>query len=322
MANPTLYVAWQGVPGDDAIHFTSPPLGADDAPTFPYGQVQPFGPEGHPATSTRPTIMRVVNGIDGPNIGMAFKGVESDGTIYFSGMQGAFADAEPSPRWSGPAGLVGGTTWGPASTAFNGGLFFAWKGTGSDTGIWGNLDTDTPGTVRAQFVTGIRSALSPALTTFGNQLIMVWRGEGDIDGLFWAVSSNGTAWTHMGPIANAATTDIPSLTVFNNQVWLAFKGLDTSIYLSNIVDVGDLTAGKAQWQPRWTVPGIGTTNGPSICAFGDQLIMSWKGSGDTDIWYSQSRTGAENAWSTSGQLQRTIPGVGTSYGPALFVFTG
>ncbi|MEW6438766.1 MAG: hypothetical protein AB1508_16530 [Pseudomonadota bacterium] len=66
------------------------------------------------------------------------------------------------------------------------------------------------------------------------------------------------------------------------------------------------------WTPQQKIPGIGSSSGPSLAAYGGKLFMAWKGAGNDDgIYLSSSADG--KGWAS----QQKIPGIGSSSGPSL-----
>jgi hypothetical protein len=96
---------------------------------------------------------------------------------------------------------------------------------------------------------------------------------------------------------------------------LAFKGgrNDSGIYASRFTD----GVGGRSWAPRWKIDNIGTSTGPSVGAYGNDLFMAWKGDpGDSGIYYTQSATGNAGTWNGQSKLN----GAGTSVGLAVGAF--
>jgi hypothetical protein len=67
--------------------------------------------------------------------------------------------------------------------------------------------------------------------------------------------------------------------------------------------------------PQQKLPGVATSVGPALAAFGNRLYAAWKGmDNDQDIYWSSFD-------GTSWSAQHKVPGVGTSVRPALAVFS-
>ena len=329
------FIAFQGAQDDGLYLQNATPLQPNFGEEgFWYDRV---GVEGF-GTSTRPALAQI-----GSRMVLAWKGIPNDNRIFISSYFGNPAGPMPDnglsvtpgmANWTGQLPLVGangspapGTSFGPSLTAWNNQALMLWVA-GGDTTVWYTVFDPSTSNQVTQLPTNIRSQFTPAIANYNGTLIAVWRGEGGIDGLFWATTQDPANWIHHGPIADCASSFQPSLVVHYGQVFLAFKGAgsDTSIYMTQISNVNDLATNTAGWNDRWSVPGVGTSHGPSLCTSNGQLFMAWKGDpGDTAIWYSSSASGAQKDWapqqaigpSPFGQLN-----YGTSVGPALATFFG
>jgi hypothetical protein len=86
---------------------------------------------------------------------------------------------------------------------------------------------------------------------------------------------------------------------------MAWKGIagDEGIYFSNFNEVN--------WAGQRKMPGVGTSDGPSLGVYNQWLYMAWKGiSEDQGLYYS-------NFDGSSWASQQKIDGVGSSNGPTL-----
>lgn len=328
------FMAFQGAQ-DDGIYLqnaTSTDPNNDEAFWYDRVGVNGFG------TSTRPALAQIGN-----RIVMAWKGVPNDNRIFFSTYLGDPAGPMPysglsvtpaMANWKPQAPLVGtngsptpATSFGPSLTAWNNTALMLWVAAG-DTSVWYALLDSSLDPQVTQLPTNIRSQYTPAIANYNGTLIAVWRGEGGIDGLFWATTQDPANWIHHGPIADCASSFQPVLAVHYGEVFLAFKGAesDTGIYMTRISNVADLATNTAGWNDRWSIPNVGTSNGPGLCTSNEQLFMAWKGNpGDTSIWYSASPSGAQGTWSPQQAIGSSPNGklnYGTSVGPALATFFG
>ena len=329
------FIAFQGSQ-DDGIYLQhavplEPNLGEEG---FWYDRV---GIQGF-ATSSRPALAQI-----GSRMALAWKGIVNDSRIFVSTYTGDPGVPMPDPglsvtpqmaNWTVEVPLVGanggpspGTSFGPSLTAWNNQALMLWVAEG-DTSVWYTTLNESLNNSVTQMPTNIRSQYTPAIANYNGTLIAVWRGEGGIDGLYWATTQDPSNWIHHGPIADCASSFQPSLWVHYGQVFLAFKGTgnDTGIYMTQISNVNDLASNSAGWNYRWSIPGVGTSHGPSLCTSNGQLFMCWKGNpNDTAIWYSYSPTGAQNSWSAQQSIGASPYGqlsYGTSVGPALATFFG
>jgi hypothetical protein len=83
------------------------------------------------------------------------------------------------------------------------------------------------------------------------------------------------------------------------------KGIagDEEIYFSNFNGVN--------WAAQQKVPGVGTSDRPSLGVYNQRLYMAWKGiSGDEELYYSNFDG---SRWAPQQKIDR----VGSSDGPAL-----
>jgi hypothetical protein len=60
------------------------------------------------------------------------------------------------------------------------------------------------------------------------------------------------------------------------------------------------------WVAQTLIPGIGTSAGPALSVFNNQLYMTWKGiTGDDRVFYSHFN-------GTTWAAQQIVPGIGTN----------
>jgi hypothetical protein len=233
---------------------------------------------------------------------MAWKGIDGDTGIYYSWLN---SDWQRQIRVPGV-----GTSDSPAICAHDRTVFMAWKGIPGDSGIWMSQLTDI-GWALQQPVAGVGTSSHPALTSFGGVLYMAWKGADDDEGIWW------THWIgdHFAPQQNipgrATSTGVDLFA--EAQLHMAWKGAgnDTGIYAAT------LDPATGAWSGQSKVPGVGTSDSPSMAAepsfIGDpdKVLMTWKGiPGDGGI-YQAIVTG--DAWSP----QEHENGVGTGSHPAL-----
>jgi hypothetical protein len=235
----------------------------------------------------------------GPNLIMAWKGMERDDRLFFNSLNGN----SWSPQKQIP---VGGSSAGPAFAPFASKLSMAWKGIGADQGIYTSVFDGSNWTPQRQ-VLGVGSSIGPRLAVLGANLFMAWKGvEGD-QRIFFS-QSNGSTWTPQQFVPNVATSVGPALVNFNGAIYMVWKGEngDQGIYWSKF--------NGTSFAPQQAIPGVGSSEGPSLAVFKDAIYAVWKGSlGDQSMWWS-SFNGA--SWAP----QKQIPGVASSVGPGLAAY--
>ena len=192
-------------------------------------------------------------------------------------------------------------------------VYLAWKGEGTDSGIyWRNPLTYDPNT-NGQYswhpqtmISNVGTSDSPAIASFNGNLYMSWKGEGNDFGLYFS-KFDGATWTPQTKL-QGGTSNAPSLVGTSKGLFMAWKAepgdnrLFWSIYDGN------------KWQPQQQVPGVGgTSDAPTLAAFGNTVYLAWKAlPGDNRIFWSMCTNGA--TWAP----QKPVIGIdGTDVGPAL-----
>jgi hypothetical protein len=107
----------------------------------------------------------------------------------------------------------------------------------------------------------------------------------------------------------------PGLAMFGDGLYAVWKGMlgDQSVWWSSF---GQRWFGQG-WASQQRIDAVGSSIGPSIAAFNEQLYAVWKGvTGDESIWWS-SFDG--QSWAPQ---QRIAGGAGTSIAPSVAVFNG
>jgi len=194
----------------------------------------------------------------------------------------------------------------PALTAFNNGLFMAWKGIEFDERIFYTQFNGNTWAAQAQ-VPNVATSTGVSLAVFQNTLYMAWKGEGNDQGIYWS-TFNGSAWAAQKQVSNVGTSTGPRLAVFNNKLYMAWKGMedDQRLWFSSF--------NGTAWAAQQQIPGVAGSIGPALAAFNNQLIAAWKGEfGDPSLWYSTFN-------GTSWAAQKQIAGTGSTEGPSLTVF--
>jgi hypothetical protein len=204
-----------------------------------------------------------------------------------------------------------GTSSGPGFCIHNGKPFLAWKGSGSDPGIYYSTATTlTPGSngqydwAEQTHYVGIATSHGPAVASLNGTLCLAWKGESE--SAIYVSLFDGKTWTPQQKLP-VGTSDSPALAALSSKFLLAWKGegTDVGIYYSTSAD------GKT-WSAQQEIEDIGgTSNTPAICGASDgNAYMAWKAEpGDNRLFWSKYDG---SKWSA----QQLITS-GTSTGPAI-----
>jgi hypothetical protein len=217
---------------------------------------------------------------------MAWKGQGDDTAIYWS--SSALAPSEPNKTysWAAQQAISGAaTSTGPAITVLGSTAYLAFKGVGSDQGIYlssldlsprpliighGSTATWTP-PYKVEGVGG--TSATPALAAFGDTLWLVWLEETGGSRIFWSKSTDGKTWTPQALIPSVATSDGPAIAAdHNGKLYLVWKGVgsDSSIYWSTCSD-------GLNWAPQQKGP-TGAVAGPTLVIDGNNVLSAfWPG---------------------------------------------
>jgi hypothetical protein len=256
---------------------------------------------------------------------MVWKGIAGDSGIYWSRLNGN--------SWLPQEKIQGvGTSHGPVMATYNTssggvpsyGLFLAWKGVSSDSGIYFTRSPNLAGWDPQQNVSGVGTSARPALAEFQGKMYMAWKGISGDQGLYYS-SFDGNKWAPQQNIRGVGTSSGPALLAVGSRLYLFWKGVDGD---SNIYFSWRDNTSIAIWQAQRIVAytdsqasgnisiNVGTSDGPGVALRGNAVMMAWKGvPGDSGIWFAPFEN---DEW--SGQIN--VAGVGTSAGPALTTFNG
>ena len=155
---------------------------------------------------------------------------------------------------------------------------------------------------------------SPSLAVFNGQLYAAWRARDD-QTMYWSSTRDGVTWTTQRQGIGGGSATGPSLAVFNGRLYAAWRGIsgsppDQTMYWSSTLD-------GVTWTTQRQGIGGGSSQGPQLAVFKDQLYAAWRGANnDQTMWWSSTRDGV--TWTT----QRQGIGGGSSQGPSLAVFNG
>ncbi|MGP8142808.1 MAG: sialidase family protein [Terriglobales bacterium] len=208
------------------------------------------------------------------------------------------------------------TSAGPAWVVNGSKTLLAWKGEGTDPGIyWSTTSALKPDAHSNQYewapqqkVPNVGTSAGPALANLKGVVYMAWKGESDGAIYLSKLDSNG-AWTPQQKVPGVGgTSDGPALAVTQGTLYLAWKAEsgDTRIFWSKSTD-------GTSWSPQAQVPGVGTSAGPALASDGvGAMYLAWKGESDSFIWWSKCSDG--RSWAP--QLRGPA---GAIAGPALAV---
>lgn len=217
---------------------------------------------------------------------------------------------------------------GPGLTAMGEEWFLAWRRvdnnhicfTWSQNHAWRSART-AKGTDGAEFAT----SGAPALAYVGGRILMVWKGLGDDKQIWysWYSIADGT-WTPQAVARGTSghpfgTSTAPSLAVVGKKIMMVWKGQDddTRIWSS----IHDPSFPVRPWTGQRSLGGIdgigfGTSERPVLVSAAGALVLAWRGSGDSNLWFS---VGSVDGLQWSPQRKASSAGweFSSSTGPAL-----
>ena len=223
-----LFMAWDGVPGDDAIYFAQ-----NLEPAFSdWMNQQRIDGVG---TSDRPGLA-----LFNARMHMAWKGIPGDNSIYWSSFDGN--------NWSPQVQIRGrGTSHGPALAVLGNKLYMFWKGIEDDSNVYYAWIDDQPGTIwQAQRVVAYTDARTegnveinigtssrPVAAVRGNTIVLAWKGIPGDSGLYFASLENNE-WSGQINVAGVGSSMGPGLATLNGRLYMAWKGIpgDNGLYFS------------------------------------------------------------------------------------------
>jgi hypothetical protein len=237
---------------------------------------------------------------------LVWKGEGSDDGIYWSTTSALKPDSSNQYSWAPQQKVPNiGTSSRPALANLNGVIFMAWKGEGSDTGIYlSKLGSD--GTWAPQWVpSGIGGSNDgPALAVTQGLLYMAWMDEPGGTRIFFATSKDGVNWSPQAQVQGVATGAGPALASDGvGDMFLAWKGASgDSTWWSKCGD------GK-NWTAQQKGPG-GGISGPAMAVDSNKVKwLAWYGPADTSpfstqvpvfevpgVWFSALSDENNNLW--------------------------
>jgi len=207
----------------------------------------------------------------------------------------------------------------PGSPTLATGLLMAWKGVGTDPGVYWTRNMGL-GWEPQRRIAGIGSSASPSLANLNGTVYMAWKGVRDDSGIYWSQHDGNEGWSPQSRVRGVGTSDAPALVVYRARVMMFWKGIgeDHTGYYSEYEPVVEQI-----WRPQrrieyadYEVGGgvseaIGTTAALAAALRGDTIVLCWKGAeGDSGIWMSHF-----DGTDFGGQVR--VAGIGTSVGPSV-----
>ena len=225
-----LFMAWDGVPGDNAIYFSE---NTDPAFNGWNGQAQIPGA----GTSARPALAMF-----GGNMHAAWKGVSGDSAIYWSRFVGG--------SWQPQRSIAGrGTSNGPALAVLGNRLYMFWKGIDGDSdayyawmdnqpnAIWQvpQKITYTEAQTGGNVAVAIGTSDQPVATVRDNTIVLAWKGVPGDTGLYFSRFQDGE-FSGQTRVSDVGSSSGPALANVNGRLYLAWTGVpgDTGLYFNSL----------------------------------------------------------------------------------------
>ena len=199
-----LFMAWDGVPGDDALYFAQNPDPAFNNWTS-QGQIPGAG------TSARPALA-MFNGM----MHAAWKGISGDSTIYWSRFDGE--------SWTPQKHILGRGTSSGASLAVQGNrLYMFWKGIDGDSDAYFAWLDDQPDAVwqvaqkiayteaeaEGNVSVEIGTSDQPVAAVRGDSIVLGWKGVPGDSGLYFSRFRNDE-WSGQTNVADVGSSSGPA----------------------------------------------------------------------------------------------------------------
>lgn len=205
-------------------------------------------------------------------------------------------------------GVGGGSSEGPALSAFRDRIYAAWKGAGQDERMfWSSYDGFDGRWTDQRVGIGGGSATGPSLAVYQDRLFAAWKGVTGDDRMFWS-SFDGVNWSPQQLGIGGGSSDTPALAAFQDHLYAVWKGAggDQRIFWSRF--------DGQQWSAQREGVGGGTSGRPALATFQGRLYAAWKGAGGDQRMFWSSFDG--HSWSP----QHEGIGGGTAVGPSLAVY--
>jgi hypothetical protein len=225
----------------------------------------------------------VIGGLIGGAIGWAINEIGSwigglfsgpSATIWFTAFDGADWVIPDVPVSQNGHSL---TSEGPAMALFNGKLFLAYKGAGSND-LWFNtfdganwLATDLEITQNGHSKTDA----GPALAVFNGKLFLAYKGAGSND--LWFNTFDGANWLatdlEISQNGRSQTDAGPALAVYDGKLYLAYKGAGSDDIWYNVFDGANWLAQDLEVTRDGHVQ---TGRGPALATFAQFLFLAYR----------------------------------------------
>jgi hypothetical protein len=272
----TLVMVWRGVGDDHNIWISTSTDGNDWTPQRKFGDV---------GTIASPAIAW-----DGRRLWMVWRGSGDDQGLYYKTSTDFFVGDNPAQQ--NVKGV--GSSNGPRIAIISNTPTLVWKGVRDDGGIY--FTRFVGGQWQAQAnIGGVGTGSSPAICAdFGGGARLLWRGSRDDHNMYttfssptlsnwqpqsllrWTIPGNAGA---PGTTQAAGTTAGPALAQVGNVIQAAWHGAkgDNGLWFTQLAN--DIVSGKTvqEWSAQANIPGVGSSDGPSIASFKGRLHMVWKG---------------------------------------------
>ncbi|MDB5034985.1 MAG: cell surface protein [Chlorobi bacterium] len=190
-----------------------------------------------------------------------------------------------------------GISSSPALCNFNGALYMAWRGAGSndDKIYYASFDGTNWSAQNRAGSFGISG--SPALCVFNGLMYMAWRGAGSGDDKIYYASFDGSSWSGQNRAGSFGISSAPTLSVHSGAMYMAWRGAgdgDDKIYYASF--------NGSSWSGQNRAGGFGISDNPALCDYNGLLYLAWRGAGDNDdkiyyasyngSWSGQNRAGS------------------------------
>ena len=173
---------------------------------------------------------------------------------------------------------TGSTDAAPAATifTFNGRLYCAVKGYGSNAIYLNSMDTGTlvwSGWVLRPGAT----PSSPALTSSSSYVYMAVRGTNNL--IYWNRMTTGGSWSSWTAVPTGSTDSAPAITYFNNRLFAAVNGMG-----SNAIYINSMDSSLLSW-PSWAQLTGASPSPHALAGSPTRIYISVRGT--TNIIYYQ-----------------------------------
>lgn len=169
---------------------------------------------------------------------------------------------------------------------------------------------------------------SPALVRFGDRILMAWKGAGD-DARIWYswYSPTDNAWTPQSVATGEdgqsfGASKGPSFAVVGKRIVMAWKGQnsDSRVWSAFL----DPFSSIKPWSSQRSLGGsdgvaFGTSDRPVVANADGTLVLAWRGSGDSNLWYATCAADGQ-VWSPQRKASSGGVDYSSSTGPALVAY--